>query len=87
MDGSERADVTRVVPVAPAMSIPGVPRLLTTGFINLFDKLPDIDLPGESDLDHAYVGQSTEGLVATFLLARRSRTPPPTPAQRPARWS
>ncbi len=65
-----RADVDRVVPVAPAMSIPGVPRFLTSGFINLFDKLPNIDLPGESNLDHAYVGESTEGLVATFLLAR-----------------
>jgi len=65
-----RDDVDRVVPVAPAMSIPGVPGFLTTGFVNLFDKLPDFDLPGESDLDHAYVGESTEGLVATFLLAR-----------------
>jgi len=65
-----RADVDRVVPVAPAMSIPGVPGFLTTGFINLFDKLPNIDLQGESNLDHAYVGESTEGLVATFLLAR-----------------
>lgn len=65
-----RADVDRVIAVAPAMSIPGVPRFLTTGFVNLFDKLPDIDLPGESKLDHAYVGESTEGLVATFLLAR-----------------
>ena len=65
-----RDDVDRVVPVAPAMSIPGVPGFLTTGFVNLFDKLPNIDLPGESNLDHAYVGESTEGLVATFLLAR-----------------
>ena len=65
-----RDDVDRVVPVAPAMSIPGVPGFLTTGFVNLFDKLPNIDLPGESNLDHAYVGESTEGLVATFVLAR-----------------
>jgi carboxylesterase len=65
-----RDDVDRVVAVAPAMSIPGVPGFLTTGFVNLFDKLPNIDLPGESKLDHAYVGESTEGLVATFLLAR-----------------
>lgn len=65
-----RSDVDRVVAVAPAMSIPGVPGFLTTAFVNLFDKLPDIDLPGESNLDHAYVGESTEGLVATFLLAR-----------------
>lgn len=66
----ERADVDRVVAVAPAMSIPRVPGFLTTGFINLFDKLPAFDLPGESNLDHAYTGESTRGLVATFLLAR-----------------
>ena len=28
------------------------------------------DLPGESNLDHVYAGESTKGLVATFLLAR-----------------
>lgn len=66
----ERSDVDRVVVVAPAMSIPGVPRFLTTGFINMFNKLPPVDLPGESDLDHAYVGESTKGLVATFNLSR-----------------
>lgn len=66
----ERADVDRVVAVAPAMSIPRLPGFLTTGFINLFDKIPAFDLPGESNLDHAYVGESTKGLVATFQLAR-----------------
>jgi esterase/lipase len=66
----ERADVDRVVAVAPAMSIPRVPGFLTTGFVNLFDKVPGLDLPGESNLDHAYAGESTKGLVATFLLAR-----------------
>ena len=66
----ERADVDRVVAVAPAMSIPRVPGFLTTGFVNLFDKLRGFDLPGESNLDHAYAGESTKGLVATFLLAR-----------------
>ena len=66
----ERSDVDRVVVMAPAMSIPGVPRFLTTGFINLFDKIPPVDLPGESKLDHAYVGGSTKGLVATFNLSR-----------------
>ena len=52
------------------MSIPRVPRFLTTGFINLIDKIPPLDLPGESKLDHAYVGESTKGLVATFNLSR-----------------
>ena len=32
--------------------------------------MPGLDLPGESNLDHAYAGESTKGLIATFLLAR-----------------
>jgi len=66
----ERDDVDRVVVVAPAMGIPGVPSMLTTAFINLFDKVPNVDLPGESKLDHAYPGGTSKGLVATFLLGR-----------------
>ncbi len=68
--GQERADVDRVVAVAPAMSIPGLPSAVTTAFVNFFDKIPNVDLPGQSKLDHAYAGETTKGLVATFLLAR-----------------
>ena len=70
----ERSDVDRVIAVAPAMSIPGMPSFLTTGFINLFHKIPAVDLPGESNLDHAYAGESTKGLVATFTIARAVET-------------
>ncbi|NOX28553.1 MAG: alpha/beta hydrolase, partial [Actinobacteria bacterium] len=68
--GQNRDDVDRVVAVAPALGIPGVPGFLTTGFINLFDKLPNVSLPGRSELDHVYAGEGTKGLVATFLLGR-----------------
>jgi carboxylesterase len=65
-----RAEVDRAVVVAPAIAIPVVPSMLTTAFLNLFRRLPNVDLPGSSTLDHAYAGGTTRGLVATFGLAR-----------------
>lgn len=41
----ERGDVDRVVTIAPAMTIPGVPASLTRVFRNIFDKLPNVSLP------------------------------------------
>ena len=66
----ERSDVTRVVAVAPAISIPGTPSFVTTAFVNLFDELPNVSLPGEASLDLGYAGESTKGLVATLLRGR-----------------
>jgi len=68
-----RDDVDRVVAIAPAMSIPKAPSAVTTGFVNLFHRLPNLNLPGTANLDHAYAGESTKGLVATFLLARATQ--------------
>ena len=65
----ERPDVQRVVAVAPAMTIPTVPAFLTGLFRNVADKVPNVDLPGQSKLDHAYSGETTKGLAATFLMA------------------
>ncbi len=64
-------DVERVVAVAPAVSIPGVPRFVTTAFINLFNRLPNLSLPTDGvKLDHTYAGESTGALSSMFLLAR-----------------
>lgn len=71
--GQFRDDVTRAVAVAPAMSIPRAPSAVTTGFVNLFHRLPNLNLPGTANLDHAYAGESTKGLVATFLMARATQ--------------
>lgn len=66
-----RPDVDHVVAVAPAISIPRVPHLLTTAFVNLGNRLPNFSLPSAgSKLDHAYAGESTGALAAMFLLAR-----------------
>lgn len=66
----ERDDADRVVAVAPAMTIPGMPASLTQVFRNVFEKLPDVSLPSSgTPLDHAYAGETTKGLGATFTMA------------------
>ena len=66
----ERSDADRVVAVAPAMTVPAVPASLTQVFRNVFQKLPDVSLPSSgTPLDHAYAGETTTGLDATFTMA------------------
>lgn len=65
-----RADVDRVVAVAPALTIPFVPASFTHLFRNVFGRLPNIALPTSgSELDHVYTGGTTKGLDATFTMA------------------
>ena len=68
-----RDDVDRVVVVAPALNIPGTPSVATSAFLNLFSRVPNIDLPGRSKLDHAYAGETSRGLAAMFRLARATQ--------------
>jgi esterase/lipase len=68
-----RDEIDRVVVVAPAINIPRTPSIATTTFMNLSSRLPNISLPGQSKLDHAYAGESTRGLLATFTLARATQ--------------
>ena len=66
----ERDDVDRVVAVAPAINIPYVPAVLTHVFRNVSHKLPNVSLPSAgAKLDHAYAGETTKGLDATFAMA------------------
>lgn len=75
-----RADVDRVVAVAPAVSIPVAPHFVTTAAINLFNRVPNFSLPGHSKLDHAYAGESTGALGAMFLLAQAIGNETSTPS-------
>lgn len=68
-----RDEIDRVVVVAPALNIPGTPSIATTTFMNLSSRLPNISLPGQSKLDHAYAGESTKGLLAMFTLGRATQ--------------
>jgi alpha-beta hydrolase superfamily lysophospholipase len=51
----ERPEVDRVVVIAPALAVGGVPDLVADGFTNLFSRLPNLKLPsGGTELPHAY---------------------------------
>ena len=70
----ERVECPRIcldlVAVAPAINIPLVPAVATHVFRNVAHKLPNVSLPSAgSQLDHAYAGQTTKGLDATFGMA------------------
>lgn len=68
---AQNREVSRVVAVAPAVSIPRVPHVATTGLINLATRLPNVSLPSSGvELDHTYAGESTGALSAMFLLAQ-----------------
>jgi esterase/lipase len=68
-----RDEIERVVVVAPALNIPRTPSIATTTFMNLSSRLPNISLPGQAKLNHAYAGESTRGLLAMFTLARTTQ--------------
>ncbi len=79
----ERDDIDRAVVIAPALTLPVGPPWLTTGFENLFGRLPSITLPGsdKTGIDHVYNGETTRGLVAMYRLgsyvrARSASAPP-----------
>ena len=79
----ERDDVDRAVVIAPALTLPVGPPWLTTGFENLFGRLPSVTLPGsdKTGIDHVYNGETTRGLVAMYRLgsyvrAQSASTPP-----------
>jgi pimeloyl-ACP methyl ester carboxylesterase len=66
----ERADVDRVVAIAPAIGMPTFPYAFTWGITNLFEHLPDISVGGVTKLAHEYQGWSTGGIGDTFVLGK-----------------
>jgi esterase/lipase len=68
-----RDDVDRVVAVAPALTLPKMPGVVDYAFVNLFNRLPNISLPGSTPLTHAYDGESTRALAAMYKLGKAVR--------------
>lgn len=66
--GQHRSDVDRVVSIAPAFQLPGMPNLVTEVFTNVFSRAPTFTLSHERAIDHDYAAESTRGLAATFQL-------------------
>ena len=69
----ERADVDRVVVIAPGIGMAGLPYLGTWAATNLLDHLPDISVGGVTKLKHEYQGWSTGGIADTFILGKYVR--------------
>jgi carboxylesterase len=63
-----RADVARIVVLAPALKLARVPGMLSTPTMNLADRLPNITIRQKPDTarPHAYFGVSTRALGETF---------------------
>jgi esterase/lipase len=70
-----RADVDKVMLIAPLIGIEQVPGFATDLFINLFARLPNMDVASSSEpeREHVYRGQATRGVAEYMLLAKAVR--------------
>lgn len=70
-----RADVSKVVLIAPLIGIKQLPSYGNYLFINLFSRLPGVDFasPSEPVREHVYRGQSSRGVAEYLRLARGVR--------------
>jgi alpha-beta hydrolase superfamily lysophospholipase len=68
-----RADVDRAVVVAPAFGLAEIPAFLSTALENVFSRLPNITLPGESGTVHEYSGTPTHAIAETFRFGEAVR--------------
>jgi len=78
-----RGDVDKAVLIAPLVGIKQLPGFANGLFVNLFTRLPGIDMasPSEPEREHVYRGQSSRGVAEYLLLARgvvgQAREAPP----------
>ncbi|MHB0915501.1 MAG: alpha/beta hydrolase [Thermoleophilia bacterium] len=70
-----RADVSKVVLIAPLIGIKQLPSYGNYLFINLFSRLPQMDFasPSEPVREHVYRGQSSRGVAEYLRLAKGVR--------------
>jgi carboxylesterase len=63
-----RADVSRVVVIAPALKLARLPAILAAPSMNLADRMPNVTIRQTPDTSrrHAYFGVSTRALAETF---------------------
>ncbi len=75
--------VDRVVAVAPALTLHGMPSVVDTAVLNLAPRLPHLTVGGSATLDHAYAGETIHGAAEMYRMSaavRRdaSNAPPET---------
>jgi len=68
--GLNRRDVDSTIAVSPALGFGRVPTFATTGFMNLFARVPSIAFPYGTKLPHRYGGLATQPLAKTFDFGR-----------------
>jgi esterase/lipase len=68
--GLHRRDVDSTIAVSPALGFGHVPGFVTTGFMNLFARVPSIAFPYGVELPHRYGGLATQPLAKTFNFGR-----------------
>jgi hypothetical protein len=66
----QRREVKGVVAVSPSFGIGDIPDALQGSAMNLFGRLPNVDLPLGTSLPGAYSGTSTHGAVAVYRLGQ-----------------
>ena len=68
--GLHRRDVDSTIEVSPALGFGHVPTFVTTGFMNLFARVPSISFSYGTKLPHRYGGLATQPLAKTFNFGR-----------------
>lgn len=70
---AQNREVERVVAVAPALTLHGMPSVVDTAVLNLAPRLPHLTVPGPATLDHAYAGETIHGAAEMYRLAAAVR--------------
>jgi esterase/lipase len=68
--GLHRRDVDSTIAVSPSLGFGHVPTFVTTGYMNLFARVPSIAFPYGVKLPHRYGGLATQPLAKTFDFGR-----------------
>ncbi len=70
---AQNREVDRVVAVAPALTLHGMPSVVDTAVLNLAPRLPHLTVPGSATLDHAYAGETIHGAAEMYRMSAAVR--------------
>jgi esterase/lipase len=70
---AQNRSVERVVAIAPALTLHGMPSLVDTAVLNAVPRLPHFTLHASTPLDHAYAGETVHGAAEMYRLAAAVR--------------
>ncbi len=67
---AQHREVDRVVAVAPALTLHGMPGVVDYAFPNFFTRIPHFQVRTDPTLDHAYAGEAPAGAAEMLRLSR-----------------